>query len=206
MAGDTAGTTMWFMAATGDPTYDGTTPNTIRVTKMTNILSHSPVYTDYTVSVNTYGTNSGAADQPGAPGSVATNDVTTTQVSYLNGMLVTAFSASTPADGFKTTKAHWYEVDVSSGTPTLVQGGVIDPGPGVATYFPSATIDPSGNIGITYMESSSTEYVSSYVTGHIAGTPLGTTTTPVDFAPGAGSMPQSFREGDYSSVVYDPGT
>ena len=30
---------MWFMASTGDPTYDGTTPNTIRVTEMTNILS-----------------------------------------------------------------------------------------------------------------------------------------------------------------------
>ena len=28
------GDPMWFMASTGDPTYDGTTPNTIRVTKM----------------------------------------------------------------------------------------------------------------------------------------------------------------------------
>ena len=40
---------MWFMASTGDPTYDGTTPNTIRVTEMTNVLSNSPIYTDFTV-------------------------------------------------------------------------------------------------------------------------------------------------------------
>src|SRR6516225_4592953 len=99
MHGSNPGDPMWFMAATGDPTYDGTHPNTIRVTRMDNVLSNSPVYTDYTVGVNTYGPNSGAADQPGAPGSVATNDVTTTSGDYLNGSLVTAFSASTPADG-----------------------------------------------------------------------------------------------------------
>ena len=46
-----SGGPMWFMASTGDPTYDGTTPNTIRVTKMENILSNSPIYTDYAVSV-----------------------------------------------------------------------------------------------------------------------------------------------------------
>ena len=57
---------------------------------------------------------------------------------------MTAFSASTPADGFTTTKAHWYQVDVSSGTPTLVQEGLIDPGPGVATFFPSAAQDAAG--------------------------------------------------------------
>ena len=57
---------MWFMAAEGDPTYDGTNPNAIRVTKMENVLSDSPVFTDYSVTVNTYGPNIGAADQPGA--------------------------------------------------------------------------------------------------------------------------------------------
>jgi hypothetical protein len=204
MHGASSGAPMWFMASAGDPTYDGTTPTTIRVTKMENILSSSPIYTDYSVSVNIYGPNSGAADQPGGPGSVATNDVTTSQVDYLNGSLVTAFSASTPADGFQTTKAHWYQVDVSGGTPSLIQEGVVDPGAGVATFFPTATQDAAGNIGITYMESSSSEFVSSYAAGHVAGQPLGTTVAGTAFAPGGGSMPQSFRAGDYSSVVLDP--
>ena len=200
------GDPMWFMASTGDPTYDGTTPNTIRVTKMENILSNSPIYTDYAVSVNTYGPNSGAADQPGAPGSVATNDVSTTSVDYLGGKMVTAISASTPADGFHTPKAIWYEVDVTSGTPLLVQEGLIDPGPGVATFFPSAAIDPSGNIGISYMQSSSTEFVSAYVAGHVAGTPLGSTSPGVAFGVGAAVEAVSFRNGDYGTAVYDPGT
>jgi hypothetical protein len=204
MHGSVAGDPMWFMASTGDPTYDGTTPNTIRVTKMANILSNSPIYTDYSVGVNIYGPNSGAADQPGSPGSVATNDVSTTQVDYLNGSLVTAFSASTPADGFQTTKAHWYQVDVSGASPALIQEGLVDPGVGVATFFPTATQDAAGNIGITYMESSSSEFVSAYVAGHVAGQPLGTTIAGSAFAPGGGSMPQSSRAGDYSSVVLDP--
>lgn len=204
MHGANPGDPMWFMAATGDPTFDGTHPNTIRVTEMASVLSNAPVYTDDSVSVNTYGPNSGSANQPGGIGSVATGDVTTTQVDYLNGKLVTAFSAGTPADGFQTTKAHWYEVDISMGTPKLVQQGVVDPGPGVATFFPTATQDAAGDIGITYMESSSTEYVSAYVAGHVAGTPLGTTTLGTAFAPGAGFMPGSSREGDYSTVVLDP--
>ena len=76
----------------------------------------------------------------------------------------------------------------------------------MATYFGAAAIDSAGNIGLSYMESSSSEYVSSYVAGHIAGTPLGTTTPGTVFGPGGGPMPDSFREGDYGSAVYDPGT
>ena len=202
----TPGGPMWFMASTGDPNSDGTTPNTIRVTEMTNVLSNSPVYTDYTVPIGiTYGATT-LADQPGAPGSVTTNDVTATSVDYLNGMMVTAFPATTAADGFKYTKSVWVEVNVSGGTPVLVQAGVVNPGPGVSAFFPGAAIDPAGNIGISYMESSSTEYVSAAVAGHIAGSPLGSTTAGTVFAPGGGSMPYSFREGDYGTAVYDPGT
>ena len=76
----------------------------------------------------------------------------------------------------------------------LVQEGLINPGPGVATYFGAAAIDPSGNIGLSYMESSSTEYVSAYVAGHIAGTPLGTTTAGYRLRtgrrPDAGELPR----------------
>ena len=38
----------------------------------------------------------------------------------------------------------------------------------MSTYFPSAAIDPAGDIGMTYLESSATssgEYMSMYVTG-----------------------------------------
>ena len=104
-------------------------------------------------------------------------------------------------------ESDWYQVDVTGGTPVLVQEGLIDPGPGVATFFPSASQDAAGDIGISYMESSSTEFVSAYVAGHIAGTPLGHDDRQASPSrPAAGPMPESFREGDYGSSVYDPGT
>jgi hypothetical protein len=209
------GDPMWFIAApenfTSPPTI--VNPNAIRVTRMDNVLTSSPTYTDYSVAVQTYGEPSnfgaagsygGSADQPGAPKSVATNDTTTTAVDYLGGKMVTAFSATDPSDGFATTHVHWYQVDVSGGTPSLVQEGVVNPGPGVYTYFGSATQDSAGNIGITYMESSLSEYVSAYVAGHIAGQPLGSTTAGTVFAPGGGKEFASFRNGDYSTVVLDP--
>jgi len=201
MHGAAPGSPMWFISTDGY-TFPA---STIRVTEMTNLLSNSPTYTTYSLPVNTFGYTT-LANQPGAPGSVETNDPTTTSVDFLNGLMVTALAATDASDGFQQTHVHWYEVDVSSGTPVLVQEGLINPGPGVATYFGAAAIDPAGNIGLSYMESSSTEYVSAYVAGHIAGTPLGTTTAGTVFAPGGGSMPDSFREGDYGSAVYDPGT
>ncbi len=97
-------------------------------------------------------------------------------------------------------------MDVSSGSPVLVQEGVIDPGPGVATFFPSAAQDAAGNIGISYMQSSSTEFVSAYVAGHVAGTPLGSTSPGAAFGVGAAVEAASFRNGDYGTAVYDPGT
>ena len=206
MHGAKSGDPMWFMASTGDPTYNGTIADTIRVTRMDNVLSDTPTYTDYAVRVKAYGPNYGRADQPYGPGSVATNDVSTTQVDYLNGSLVTALSASTAADGFLYTKALWYQVDVSSGTPALVQEGVVDPGNGVSTYFPSASQDAAGNIALTYMESSLTEYVSAYLAGHIAGSLPGSTTPGTAFAPGEAYEYSSDRNGDYSTVVLDPST
>jgi protocatechuate 3,4-dioxygenase beta subunit len=78
---------------------------------------------------------------------------------------------------------------------------VIDPGPGVATFFPAATIDTSGNLAFSWMESSSTEYVSMWVGAISAVTGQFSS---YDAAPGQGFMPESFREGDYGSVVLDP--
>jgi Legume lectin domain/SdrD B-like domain/Bacterial pre-peptidase C-terminal domain/Bacterial Ig-like domain len=201
MHGAAPGAPMWFISTDGY-TFPA---NTIRVTELTNELSNSPTYTTFSLAVNTFDFTT-PADQPGGPGSVETNDPTTTSVDFLNGLMVTALPATDASDGFTQTHVHWYEVDVSGGTPTLVQEGLINPGSGVATYFGAAAIDSAGNIGLSYMESSSTEYVSAYVAGHIAGTPLGTTTAGTVFGPGGGPMPVSFREGDYGSAVYDPGT
>ena len=49
----------------------------------------------------------------------------------------------------------------------------------MADYFPSIDIDPVGDLGMTFMESSKTEYMSMYVTGQLKGAAAGTMLTPV---------------------------
>ena len=82
----------------------------------------------------------------------------------------------------------------------LALQGTIDPGPGIATYYGSAALDVGGNIGFTYMESSSNEYPSMYVTGLVGGT----LQPGIDVAPGTSFLDGFFRAGDYSSVAVDP--
>ena len=195
------GDPIWFVGA--PYLGQGQTNNVIRVTELQDPFG-SATLTDYFLPVDTYGGFSGGVDQPGGPGSVAANDNTTTQVFDYNGTLVTAFPASTAADGYFYPKVHYYEVNVTSGTPVLSLQGVIDPGPGVATFFPTVAMNPNtGDLGLTWMQSSLTEYVSMYVGTVSAATGnVGVT----DAAPGVTTEVDSFRNGDYSTVVYDPGS
>ena len=194
MHGDMSGGVEWFVST------DGTdqSGNTIRVTEMTNYLSGSPTFTYTSLPVAPY-KNAPRADQPG--GSVTTDpNTTTTQVQYRNGHLVTAMASGTATDGFTYPKGLYYRVDVSSGTPVLLQQGVIDPGMGVAVQMPTVAEDILGNLGFTWMESSSSEFLSMWVgtlhtSGHFAS---------VVAAPGGGFFTFSFRIGDYSSTVVDP--
>ena len=109
-------------------------------------------------------------------------------------------ASGTASDGFVYPKGLYYQVDVSSGTPTLLKQGVIDPGPGVAVQMPSVDEDIHGNLGFTWMESSSSEYLSMWV---------GTLDTAGNFAssvaaPGGGFFSVNDRIGDYSTTVLDP--
>jgi methionine-rich copper-binding protein CopC/protocatechuate 3,4-dioxygenase beta subunit len=197
MHGDITGGTEWF-ASVNDG--GGTT---LRVTQVTDYFTSTPSFTYTEVPVTPFQPPSFNAVQPGGFITVFPN-TTTTAVDFRNGKLVTAMASATAADGFSYAKAHWYEVDVSGGSPALVQEGVIDPGAGVTTQMPAAAIDDAGNIGINYIESSASEFLSMYVAGHAVGAPLGSAGTPVLAAPGLSTMAVSFRIGDYGSTVYDP--
>ena len=92
--------------------------------------------------------------------------------------------------------------------PALAQSGDINQGAGVATYFPSIDIDPAGNLGMTFMESSSNEYMSMYITGQLAGASPGTMLKPVlaqaGVAPYLPFDSPPYRGGDYSGTGVDP--
>jgi sugar lactone lactonase YvrE len=173
------------------------------VVTLTNELSNNPTFVDTDITVNPYGFPA-PADQPGLSGSVATNDTTFTHLEWRNGLMVTAQSVSEPDDGFSTSRVRWYEFSTTGPVPTLVQQGTINPGPGVSTYYGTATITNAGDIGITYMESSANEFVSMYVAGRKSTDPLGTMSPGTAVAPGIQTGFNFFRAGDYSGIQVDP--
>jgi hypothetical protein len=195
MHGSKPGAPMWFVSTDG--TDAGGT--TIRVTKMTKVLSNSPVFTYKSLKVTKY-QQATTADQPGGAGTVTVfPNTTTAQVEYRKGRLVTAMDSALATDGFVYPKGLYYVVSVTGATPKLLKQGVIDPGSGVAVQMVSVDEDSTirRNLGLTWIESSINEYVSMWI---------GSTTAAsrTDIAPGGGFMSQSFRLGDYSSTVIDP--
>jgi hypothetical protein len=193
-------------ASSTDPMYYVTEAgyengHNVDVVTETNVLSNSPVFTDTILAVNPYGPPA-LANQPG--GLVNTNDTTFTRANWRNNKLVSAQSVSEPDDGFSTSRVRWYEFDTSGSAPTLVQEGSINPGPGISTYYGTIALDSAGDLGVTYMESSSTEFVSMYVTGQIAGSPPGFLSPGTLAVAGNSFLDGFFRAGDYSGIQVDP--
>jgi uncharacterized repeat protein (TIGR01451 family) len=198
MHGDTTGGVEWFVSTDGSDSGG----NTIRVTKLTNYLSNSPTYTLTSLPVQQYQAPAFSANQPGGTVTVFPN-TTTTQVDFRAGMMVTTLGTADASDSFGYEHAHWYEVNATGGTPTLAHEGVVPANSGVTDQMPSAALDLNGQIGLTWIQSSSSEYVSMYV-----GTvdPATGIVSSAVAKPGLSFMAFNGRIGDYSSTVLDPST
>jgi hypothetical protein len=216
--------TMWparmHGAALGDPMYfveDGPGQK-IRVTRMTDKLTPDPTFDDFSIDVPNH-TSLPNPSQPGGGNFRITNIGTRIlSAAWRDGHLVTGHHVG--SDG--AARARWYELDTSGAAPTLIQTGQIDPGPGIHTYLPSIDIAPGGDLGMTYVQSSTDTsdangdgfadgYLSMYVTGRKASDPLGTMRTPVLVKAGEATFafsdfvdPPPYRVGDYSALVVDP--
>ena len=194
MHGDTTGGVEWFVSTAGTDAGG----HEIRVTQMTNYLTNAPLFTYTGLLVEQY-KSATRADQPG--GSITTfPNTTTTQVQYHRGHLVTAMASSIGRDNFVYPKGLFFQIDVTGTAPTLLQQGVIDPGPGVAVQMPSVDEDQSGNLGFTWIESSTTEFLSMWVATRDTNGNLSASVA----APGGGFFFANFRIGDYSTTVLDP--
>ena len=117
----------------------GGTRNDVRVVRMDNPASGSPSFTEFLVPVASY-TSGNLPDAPQPGGTFNTNDARMLNAEWRDGRLV---STQAVALGGKTV-VRWYEFDVTGATPSLTQQGNIDPGPGIATYFPSIAINDTG--------------------------------------------------------------
>src|SRR5205807_328601 len=92
---------------------------------------------------------------------------------------------------------------IASGAPALVQSGEIDAGVGVDTFTPAIGIAPNGAIGIAFIESSSSQFMSVYVAGRLPSDPVGTMSPPVLLQAGVQNY-NGTRGGDYSGLGIDP--
>jgi hypothetical protein len=180
---------MWFV----ESSWSG--GGSVDIFRMDNVLSSSPTFTDYALGVSAY--SYAAPVQPG--GTVDAGDCRTLNVEWNNNNLVAAFNSSAGSDA----AAAWVEINTGGGSPVLGQQGVIHPASGTSTYFPAVAVDAAGDLGLTYMESSGSEFVSVYVTGRLAADPAGTLEPAVLARAGAVTLSPN-RAGDYGGIGLDP--
>ena len=107
----------------------------------------------------------------------------------------------------------WWQFDPSnwpvSGTPTLVQSGVIQATQsGRSIYMPSIAINTQGTISVVASASSNSESPSIVVSSRKVTDPLGQMSVPLKLASSANyvgfGLPFSLRWGDYAAAVPDP--
>jgi hypothetical protein len=192
MHGTNPGDPMYFVRE--DTRFGG---DHIRVVQMTDVLSDTPTYTEYSVLVPAY-ERPPLAVHPGGF-RIQTYESFILNADWRNGRLVATHHVGSGG----VTRARWYEFNTTGDIPTLTQSGEIDQGPDVYTYFEAIAIADNGDLGMTFMESSASEFVTMYVTGQRVGDSAGTMQTPVATHVGA-NVYSGFRGGDYSGLTQDP--
>jgi autotransporter-associated beta strand protein len=168
MHGSASGGPMYFTSASG---------GAIRVTRLDNVLSATPIYTGYNVSGS-----SGCTD-PATP-------------AWRSNSLVTA----------NTGAMYWWQVDTSGATPTLTQQGFIGAPSGYTSGYGSANLAPNGDIGMTYMQYSANTTplpVSMWVAWRAAADASGTVRMPIQAVTSDPLTQANARHGDFSSTVCD---
>jgi len=152
------------------------------------------------------------ADQPGMPGSIATNDDRLLTAVWQNGVLWTGGNDACLPPNDNTTRPCSRLIQVSTAGPTITQDfDIASPGGGL--YYPALAMDGGGNMYVVYNISSSSQYVGVRITGELASSPpqtlaaaqtirAGDTTYDMNrcFQTAGGAS----RWGDYSGAAIDP--
>ncbi len=192
MHGSVTGDPMWFVA-------EGLIPGTVTVTRMTNVLSAAPVFTDFPVLVPAYDsavppTDPGGELDPGIDSRMLNAD-------WRGTRLVAAHQVAIDDQ----TVARWYEFNTAI-VPILLQSGdIFPPTSDGATYYPSVAVAANGDIGLTFIQSSDSEEMSMYVTRRGFLDPFGSMDDPTLVKAGLGNYGGD-RAGDYSGIATDPVT
>ncbi len=109
--------------------------------------------------------------------------------------------------------ARWYEIDVSGGSPALVQSGTLyDPAASNPRFYwiPSIMVSGQGHAAIGASAAGATEFVNAVTAGRFASDPAGTLQSPLLFTASATAYNPAVdpgparRWGDYSYTSLDP--
>ena len=196
-----AGDPMWLVTEHGDN-------RSIDVIKMAGELTTGATFAYTNLAVAAYS----PAVNPLNPNGVAVTTNTDSRImkaAVANRTLVATHAVSV---GATEDDAQWYAVDLGGATPTLAQQGRVGGGPKTYSVYPSIDINPSGQLGMTYMKvgnDTSTDYLSTYVTGRNPGDAAGAMQTSVVVPAGAGQanykdFASGGRAGDLSAINVDP--
>jgi Bacterial Ig-like domain (group 2)/PKD domain len=201
-------------AAASDPMYfveetlnslGNFTGNSIRVVTETNPFT-TPAFgfTDVTLPAADDYTAPPNATQKGSSNLIQTNDSRILNAEWRGNHLVAAQAVGVASDA--QAHARWYEFDTTT-TPQFVQAGTIGVGSGANSYFPSIAIAANDVLAMDYMESSSTEYMSVYVTGRVSSDPSNqmepSKLAQLGQAPYTGFDTPPNRAGDFSGITVD---
>ena len=196
-----AGDPMWLVTEHGNNA-------SIDVIKMTGVLTTSASFAYTNLPVTPY---SGVVAPLNPNGTLVTNNIDSRimKAAEANHTIVAAHAVSTSSTQ---DVAQWYAIDVSSGTPTLPQQGRVGAGANTYVVYPGIDINPTGQIGMSYMRSgtdASNDYLSMWVAARTPTDAAGTMEASVLVPAGAGQanytdFTSGHRAGDLSGINVDP--
>lgn len=147
--------------------------------------------------------------QPGGPALEAISDRLMHRLQLRDrGDHRTMVAAHTVDVGSGRAGIRWYELREYGGSWSLYQEGTYGPTDGQHRFMPSAAINAAGDLGIGYLISSATTYVSTAVAGQsAAASGIGALDgAELICAAGSGAQLDTARSGDYSATSVDPTT
>jgi hypothetical protein len=148
-------------------------------------------------------------DQPqaGNSGLMQGNDNRLLDAHYRAGRLWTTHTIGCNPGSGTVNCVRWYEINISSGTPVLVQQGTFASN-GVYRSFPNLAVNRCGDMVVGYSHFSSSTYPSTYAAGREAGDAPGTLKNETLIHAGEDYYtsfdPSPRRWGDYTGMVIDP--
>ena len=146
-----------------------------------------------------------AADQPGLPGSIQTNDDRFLATVFENGLLWTVGNDACTPPGDTAVRPCPRLIQLSTAGAVVNQN--FDLGATARDlYYPAVHMDTAGNMFLVYNISSTSDYVGVRITGQPAGSAPQVVATPQTIQPGQGLYTCFMRWGDYNGAALDPAT